>query len=90
MPRVVASSIRGERAIAVLLALLCALLPLAGSPGVWAQEATPAASAEATGDWPMFRGDPAHTGAMPGSGPSGEVGVRWRVETGGGWNSAAV
>lgn len=54
MPRVVTNSIRKERSIAFLLVLLCAFLPLAGSPMTRAQNATPAANPEAAGDWPMF------------------------------------
>ncbi|HEU0115104.1 MAG TPA: PQQ-binding-like beta-propeller repeat protein, partial [Thermomicrobiales bacterium] len=44
-------------------------------PGV----ATPAASPAA--DWPMYRGDPAHTGVASGAGPARSPAVVWRVQT---------
>jgi outer membrane protein assembly factor BamB len=52
------------------------MAPAGGSP---AAVAIPTRSA----DVPMFQGDPARTGAMPGPGPVGTPIVRWRFATGG-------
>src|SRR5947207_2285217 len=42
-------------------------------------------------DVPMFRGNPAHTGEMPGPGPQGNPSARWRFDTGDGvYSSPAV
>src|SRR5215213_9916932 len=51
-----------------------------------AQEATPADAATTT-DWPMFRGNPARTGAMPGTGPQGSPTELWRFQAAGGIDS---
>ena len=48
----------------------------------FAQEATPADAATTT-DWPMFRGNPARTGAMPGMGPEGAPVELWRFQADG-------
>src|SRR5215217_3695911 len=56
-----------------------------GSPhrGALAQEATPA-SAAATADWPMFRGNPARTGSVQAIGPQGSPTELWRFQAAGG------
>jgi outer membrane protein assembly factor BamB len=44
-----------------------------------------------TNDVFMFRGNPGHTGEMPGPDPEGQIGELWRVETGQEiWSSPAV
>lgn len=56
---------------------------LAGSVRNEAAAQTPIASPTALtpiGDIPMFRGDPARTGAMPGPGPEGTPEIRWKTD----------
>ncbi len=67
-------------------ALLLVLMPLAA-----AAAQTPSASpATAGASVPMYRGDAAHTGAMPGPGPVGDPEVLWQSENGGVRTSPAV
>lgn len=42
--------------------------------------ATPTADATPAADWPMYRGNPARTGAMAGSGPDGQPVEIWRFQ----------
>src|SRR4051794_41224761 len=62
--------------------------PVAGGPRrvVLAQDSTPTSAA--TAEWPMFRGNPARTGAMPGTGPQGSPTELWRFQASGGIASA--
>ncbi|MGH2558712.1 MAG: PQQ-binding-like beta-propeller repeat protein [Thermomicrobiales bacterium] len=64
------------------IALLVLLLPLIGfaPPPAGAQE----------GDVPMFRGNVARTGEMPGPGPKGDPVENWRFATGGEETSSPV
>lgn len=63
--------------LALALVLLLAAIPSLAL----AQDSTPT-PAPAAGDWPMFRGNPAQTGAMPGSGPVGQPLLLWRFKVG--------
>jgi hypothetical protein len=69
----------------MIVAAVLVIGPFAGGPNraVLAQEATPA-SAATTADWPMFRGNPARTGSMPGMGPQGSPTEQWRFQAAGG------
>ena len=57
----------GWRVALIAILMLAGLAP-AALPG----------SAQDTGDVPMFRGNPARTGEMPGPGPEGEISVLWQ------------
>jgi outer membrane protein assembly factor BamB len=48
---------------------------------VVAQEGTPPADGSPR-DWPVFRGNPAGTGSMPGPGPAGNPRLLWRFKVG--------
>jgi len=63
----------------VIVAVMVLVSLGVGSPQrpTLAQEATPADAATTTG-WPMFRGNPARTGSMPGTGPIGTPFELWR------------
>ncbi|MBA3275666.1 MAG: PQQ-binding-like beta-propeller repeat protein, partial [Chloroflexia bacterium] len=59
--------------------LVFALLLLGMLPTPTAAQGTPVVQSMDT-DWPMYRGNPARTGAMPGPGIDGEPVERWRIE----------
>ena len=66
---------RHARAPRAAVAVVVMLLLLARAP-VGAGDATPAVGG--TAGVPMFRGDPARTGVVPGPGPLGAPAARWR------------
>src|SRR5262245_45427507 len=74
------------RASAAIRLIALVGLVAVGVPGAAAQDAagTPgtAAAVHESGDWPMYRGDPARTGATRNSGPASAPVERWRVRLG--------
>src|SRR5688500_6223067 len=71
--------------LVVALACLAAPLPALGQ----GESASPVASpTTAAGDVPMYRGNPARTGQMPGPGPEGTPVERWRYQVEGEIHSA--
>ena len=70
--------------ILITATLLVSLLATSWGALVAAQDliASPVASPpSAAADWPMYRGNPARTGAVPGPGPDGQPAELWRITT---------
>src|SRR5215217_8220747 len=80
-------SVLVSRMVVVTFIVLMSLGVASPHRGALAQEATPT-SAAATADWPMFRGNAARTGAVPGTGPQGSPTELWRFQAGGSIASA--
>ena len=74
----------------VSVAILLGLVFTGPLPSIVAQEsmATPLATAVTAGDVPMYRGDAARTGVMPGPGPAGQPVELWRFQVQGEIHSA--
>jgi eukaryotic-like serine/threonine-protein kinase len=66
-----------KRILLVAAMLVIGLLASGPYRAVLAQEPT-------TAEWPMFRGNPARTGSMPGMGPEGPPVELWRFQAEGG------
>ena len=71
-------------AVLLIAALLAGYFTLSRpeNPAISPAVATPAVDEPTPGDWPMYRGNPARTGAMPGPGVQGPPAVLWQFAAG--------
>jgi eukaryotic-like serine/threonine-protein kinase len=85
-------SVLVARMVIIVGVLLTSLLAHTPGRSVLAQEATPPSSRTAmSAGWPMYRGNPARTGEMSGSGLHGQPVELWRFQTeGSAYRSPAI